>query len=55
MTVTEFLEYLGRIAERRFKDDTMNLEHKLYYVVRDIVGIEYVVNPEKRISERQQK
>ena len=50
--MTEFLEFIGRVAERRFKEEGMNLEDKIYYVVRDIVGIEYVVDPEKYVSER---
>ena len=46
LTMTEFLDFIGRVAERRFQDQSMNLELKIFYVIRDIVGVENVTNPE---------
>jgi len=33
----------------------MSLENKVFYVVRDIIGVEYATNPEQYVTERQQK
>jgi hypothetical protein len=55
LTLSEFLEFIARVAEKRFKDQDMALQSKVYYVIRDIVGPEFVINPSKEISQRHQK